>query len=143
MGRPRILAAVSPASLPLLTELLPRYEVLPVFSLPDALMRARRGGIDAVVIGLHFDGSRMPVLLEALKSDPATSEIPVVCCRLRPTLLPGATLRAARVVCDVLGAEAFIDLLALRNWAGRVAAAARLTSALERGRRTRLAAATR
>jgi hypothetical protein len=132
MGRPKILAAVSRASLPLVTELLTWCELIPVFTLRDALMRARCGGIDAIVVGLHFDSSRMPVLLEALKSDPETRKIPVVCCRLRPTMLPRATVRAARVVCEALGAEAFIDVYALHHWAGRAAAAARLRSVLPR-----------
>jgi hypothetical protein len=137
MGRASILAAVSSSSLPLLRELLPWGGLFPVFTLRDALERARSGEIDAVLIGLHFDGSRMPLLLEALKSDPATRGIPVVCCQLQPTILPDATLRAARVLCDALGAEEFVDLLALHDWAGQAAAAARLKFLLQRARRRR------
>lgn len=138
MGRPRILAAVSGSSLPLLRELLGGCcQLIPALAMREALQRVKRGDIAAVVIGLHFDDSRMPLLLEALKSDPITRRIPVVCCQLRPTVLPNATVRAARAVCDALGAEEFVDVLALHNWAGKAAAAARLKFVLQRARRRR------
>ena len=133
MARPRILAAVSGPSLPVLTDLLGGWcEVIPSLAMRDALERAKRGQIAAVVIGMHFDGSQMPILLEALKSDPATRNIPVVCCRLRPTLLSSATLHAANMLCAALGAEAFLDLLTRRERAGRAAAAAELRIVLRR-----------
>ena len=133
MGRPRILAAVSRPSLPLLSELLEGWcEFTPVHTMQDALEHARRGGFDIVLVGQHFDGSRMPMLLEMLKFWSATRALPVVCCRMRPTVLPHASVRAARVVCEALGAEAFVDVLALRTWAGRAAATARLKNVLRR-----------
>lgn len=142
MGRTRILAAVSRPSLPLLSELLEGWcELTAVHTLQDALLHARRGAADVVVVGLHFDDSRMPTLLEMLKFQPATRALPVVCCRLRPTVLPSATVRAARVVCDALGAEAFVDVLALRTWAGKAAAAARLKRVLQRAQQAHAAAA--
>ena len=142
MGRTRILAAVSRPSLPLLSELLDGWcELMPVYTMRDALLHAQRAEADVVLAGLHFDGSRMPMLLEMLKFQPATRALPVVCCRLRPTVLPKASVRAARVVCDALGAEAFVDVLALRTWTGRAVAAARLRGALQRARRAHPAAA--
>jgi hypothetical protein len=133
MGRTRILAAVSRLSLPLLSELLEGWcDFTPVHTMQDALEHARRGGFDLVLIGQHFDGSRMPLLLEMLKFWSATRALPVVCCRMRPTVLPTASVRAARLVCEALGAEAFVDVLAVRNWAGRAAAAARLKTVLRR-----------
>jgi hypothetical protein len=132
MGRPRVLAAVSRHSLPLLTELLGGWcELTPAFTIRDALAHAKRGEIEAVVIGLHFDGSRMPVLLEALRTDPATRDVPVVCCRLRPTMLL-QTMRAARLVCEALDAAAFVDVFELRSRAGTAVAAVRVRSELRR-----------
>jgi hypothetical protein len=133
MGRPRILAAVSSPSLPVLAELLGGWcELIPALAMRDALERAKCGDIAAVVIGLHFDHSQMPLLLEALKRDAATRDIPVVCCRLRPTLLPHATVRSARAVCDALRAEAFVDVLELYDRAGAMVAGARLRAVLRR-----------
>ena len=133
MGRPRILAAVSSSSLPLLRELLGGWcDLIPALAMRSALQRAKRGDIAAVVIGLHFDDSQMPLLLEALKSDAGTRDIPVVCCRLRPTLLPHATVRSARAVCDALRAAAFVDVLELCDRAGPMAAGVRLRGVLRR-----------
>lgn len=62
MGRPRILAAVSGPSLPLLRELLGGWcDLIPALAMRAALQRAKRGDIAAVVLGLHFDDSQMPL----------------------------------------------------------------------------------
>jgi hypothetical protein len=81
---------------------------------------------------LHFDDSRLPALVEAVKHDPSTRAVPIVCCRFLPSLLRPAALRATRQVCEALGAEAFIDVLALRRRRGEATAARYLRGILLR-----------
>jgi hypothetical protein len=47
-------------------------------------------------------------------------------------MLPHASLRAVRQVCDALGAEAFVDVLEIQQREGAEAAAERLRCALQR-----------
>lgn len=133
MERPVLLAAVSPRAIELVRQLLAEdFELVPVHTLDEALQRLARGDIDGILAGLHFDGSLMPTLLDAVKSDPATREIPFICCRLLPTLLLQASLRAAREVCDALGADEFIDVLDIDRCEGAAAARERLRASLLR-----------
>jgi hypothetical protein len=133
MERPVLLVAVSPRAMPLVHELLAEdFELVPVRNFEEALERLARGDIDGILAGLHFDGSRMPKLLDAVKADPSTREIPFVCCRLLPTLLLQASLRAARQVCEVLGADEFVDVLDIEQREGIAAARERLRNALQR-----------
>ena len=127
MAQPVVLVAASPRGLAVARELLgDGFQLIAVHSVDAALGRLAQSGIDLVLVGLHFDDSSMPALVEALKSDPSTRAIPVVCCRFLPTLLRRASLLAARHVCEALGAEAFIDVVDLEQKEGRPAAARRL-----------------
>ena len=133
MERPVILMAVAPRAVGIVRERLgDEFELVPVRTLDEALQRLARGAIDGILAGLHFDGSTMPKLLDAVKADPSTREIPFVCCRLLPTLLLRASLRAARQVCDALGADGFIDVVEIEHREGVAAARERLRNALQR-----------
>jgi hypothetical protein len=133
MQPPVVLVAVSRRSRALTMEMLgDAFRVLPVSTVHEALELARLGKADVVLAGLHFDGSRMPMLLEAMKADPATRAIPVVCCRFLPTVLSDSVLRAARQVCDALGAAAFVDVVELRTMGGIEAAGERVRAELRR-----------
>jgi hypothetical protein len=134
MERPAVLVAVAPAALGVVRELLgEEFDLVPVRTLGEALERLARGGIDVILGGLHFDDSLMPILLDAVKAHPATRDIPFVCCRLLPSMLPRTSLRAVRQVCDALGAEAFVDVLEIQQREGAKAAAECLRCALHRG----------
>lgn len=133
MERPVILVAVAPRAVGIVRERLGEdFELVPERTLDEALQRLARGDIDGILAGLHFDGSMMPKLLDAVKADPATREIPFVCCRLLPTLLLQASLRAARQVCEALGADDFVDALEVEHREGAAAARERLRYALQR-----------
>jgi hypothetical protein len=122
-----VLVAASPRGLAVARELLgDEFQLIAVHSVDAALGRLAQGGIDLVLAGLHFDDSSMPALVEAVKNDPSTRAIPVVCCRFLPTLLRRASLLATRHVCEALGAEAFIDVLELEQKEGQPAAARHL-----------------
>lgn len=132
MERPTILVAVAPEALDPVRELLgEEFELVPVRTLGEAHERLGRGRVDVILAGLHFDDSLMPTLLDTVKSDPATRDIPFICCRVLPTMLLQASLRAAKQVCDALGAE-FVDVLEIRNDCGPAAAAERLRSTVQR-----------
>jgi response regulator RpfG family c-di-GMP phosphodiesterase len=119
-----VLVAASPGGLAFARELLgDELELVAAHSLEAALRRLAQGGIDLVLAGLHFDDSRMPALVEAVKHDPSTRAVPIVCCRFLPTLLRPAALRATRQVCETLGAEGFIDVFALAQRRGQATAA--------------------
>lgn len=123
-----VLVAASPPGLAVVRELLcDGFELVAVHSLRDAVERLMQGGIDLILAGLQFDESIVPALLEAVRSDPSTRAIPFVCARFLPTVLRGASLRAARQACEALGAE-FIDFLELERDEGRAAAAEHLRS---------------
>jgi hypothetical protein len=107
-------------------------ELVAAHSLEAALHRLAQGGIDLVLAGLHFDDSRMPGLVDAVKKDPSTRAVPIVCCRLLPSLLRPAALRATRQVCEALGTEGFIDVLALKRRRGQATAARYLRGILLR-----------
>lgn len=133
MERPVLLVAVSPRAMELVRELLAAdFELVPVRTVEEALQRLARGGIGGILAGLHFDGSRMPKLLDAVKAVPSMRQIPFVCCRLLPTLLTQASLRATRQVCEALGADDFVDALAIEQREGIAAARERLRGALQR-----------
>jgi response regulator RpfG family c-di-GMP phosphodiesterase len=135
MAQPAVvLVAASPGGLAVARELLgEEFQLVAVHSASDALRRLAQGGIDLVLAGLHFDDSSMAALVDAVKKDPSTRAIPVVCCRFLPSMLPQASLLAVRQVCDALGAEAFVDVLEIQQREGAKAAAERLRFALQRG----------
>ena len=62
-----------------------------------------------VVIGVYFDDSRMFDLVRAIRADPDSGEVPIVCVRGRPgfTAVTGRTLETTL---KVLGVDDFIDL---------------------------------
>lgn len=131
MARPVILLAVCRGAMHSTRELLgEEFRLVEVHTLDQALTRLARGGIDAVLAGLRFDGSLMPVLLDAAKANPATRSVPFVCCSLLPTMLLPSSLRAARQACEVLGAEAFIDMVEIERREGFAAAGEQLRRVL-------------
>ncbi len=133
MARPVLLAAVPPRAMERARELLAEdFELVPVRTLDEALQRLAHGDIDGILAGLQFDGSMMPKLLDAVKADPSTRRIPFVCCRLLPTLLMQASLRAAREACEALGADDFVDAHEIERREGIAAARERLRGALQR-----------
>lgn len=131
MERPVLLAAVPPRAMERARELLAEdFELVPVRTLDEALQRLARGDIDGILAGLQFDGSTMPQLLDVVKADPSTRRIPFICCRLLPTLLMQASLRAVREACEALGADDFVDAHDIERREGIAAARERLRGSL-------------
>jgi CheY-like chemotaxis protein len=148
-ARRRVLIAEDPAGYAALALVLgTEFTLVPVYTLTEALdllqnaVAARGQGIDAIVCGMHFEGSQMLRFLECVKAFPRTRAIPFIGCRALATQLRDPALAATREACEALGAIAFIDLPELQSRAGAekaavefrdaVRAASRMQAAVER-----------
>ena len=89
---------------------LPGHELCFVRSMYEAARALRRDGFSLVVIGLHFDESRMFELLSHVRSLPAYAEVPVVCVQGLELIMPEAVMLTVDMAVKVLGGTAFVDL---------------------------------
>lgn len=136
-GKRRVLIADDPAGYATLALVLgDEFTLVPVYTLVEALdllqntSVARAQKIDAIVCGLHFEGSQMLRFLECVKAYARTSAIPFIGCRALATQLRGPALSATREACEALGAIAFIDLPELESRAGTEKAAVEFREAV-------------
>ena len=135
--RRRVLIADDPGGYAALALVLGNeFTLVPVYTLNEALdllqntAVARSQRIDAIVCGLHFEGSQMLRFLECVKAYRATQAIPFIGCRALATALRDPSLSAMREACEALGAIAFIDLPELQNRAGAEKAAVEFREAV-------------
>jgi DNA-binding NtrC family response regulator len=89
---------------------LPGHELKFVRTLSEALRMLRRDGFSMVVIGLHFDESRMFELLSHVRSLPQYKDVPVVCVQGLDIILPEGAMRTVDMAVKALGGTAFVDL---------------------------------
>lgn len=136
-GKRRVLIADNPAGYAALALVLgDEFTLVPVYSLVEALdllqntSVARAQAVDAIVCGLHFEGSQMLRFLECVKAYPRTRAIPFIGCRAQATQLRDPVLAATREACEALGAMAFIDLPEWQSRAGAEKAAVEFREAL-------------
>ncbi len=136
-GKRRVLIADNPAGYATLALVLgDEFTLVPVYTLVEALdllqntSVARGQAIDAIICGLHFEGSQMLRFLECVKAYPRTSAIPFVGCRAQATQLRDPALAAMREACEALGAIAFIDLPERQSRAGAEKAAVEFREAV-------------
>ena len=136
-GRRRVLIADSPAGYAALALILGNeFTLVPVYTLVEALDLLQNASvapaqaIDAIVCGLHFEGSQMLRFLECVKAYQRTSAIPFVGCRAQATQLRDPALAAMREACEALGAIAFIDLPERQSRAGAEKAAVEFRDAV-------------
>ncbi|HEX6318105.1 MAG TPA: hypothetical protein VFZ84_04460 [Burkholderiales bacterium] len=116
-AKPCILVAASRKSSHIVARCLDGFaELHYVFTIEEALVRLAQGGIHAIVAGLHFDDSLMPVLLDKVKSNPATRDLPFHCCRFLPSCLNPAAMAAVHRACRELTQ---LDLIDLPEWHAR------------------------
>ncbi len=135
--RKRVLIADEPAGYATLALVLGNeFTLVPVYTLTEALdllqnsAVARSHGVDAIVCGLHFEGSQMLRFLECIKAYKPTQAIPFIGCRAIATQLGDPALSAAREACEALGAIAFVDLPELQSRAGTEKAAVEFREAV-------------
>ncbi len=133
----RVLIADDPAGYAALALVLgEEFTLVPVYTLVEALdllqntSVARGQAIDAIICGLHFEGSQMLRFLECVKAYSRISAIPFIGCRTLATQLSDPALSATREACEALGAIAFIDLLERQSRAGAENAAVEFREAV-------------
>ncbi|OAI50498.1 hypothetical protein AYO46_10045 [Betaproteobacteria bacterium SCGC AG-212-J23] len=76
----------------------------------EALSALRHDGFSMVVIGVHFDESRMFDLLSHVHSLPAYREVPVICVQALDLEMPESVMRTVDMAVKALGGTAFVDL---------------------------------
>jgi hypothetical protein len=113
----RILAACARQAYTRLFAILSDCELALVSTLADADAALKAGGFNLVMIGLHFDESRMFELLHDVRADAKYERVPVVCFRgiIASDGDVDFTLEAVQAACKAMGANAFFDLMAFTD----------------------------
>ena len=106
----RVLVADVPHAERRLAAVLAGHRLLFVHTVAVALKALAQHDFDLVLIGMHFDDSRMFDLLAEMRAGSRNRDVPVLCYRLRPLAfaLPGT--EALKAAVEALGARAFVDL---------------------------------
>src|ERR671937_305599 len=95
-----------------------------------AALRALAGeDFDLVLIGMHFDDSRMFDLLHAVRAGGRNRAVPIICYRMRPLAFMALSTQVIEVTVKALGAQAFADLAGFATEEEGNAALARLVAA--------------
>jgi SpoU rRNA methylase family enzyme len=106
----KVLVADVPEEDEKIRECLPGHELVFVRTLGDAIRALRANGYQLVVIGMHFDESRMFELLQYTKAMPAYKDVPVICVQCLEMGLAEAVLKNMDDAVKALGGTAFVDL---------------------------------
>ena len=80
-----------------------------------ALRELAEGACDLLVIGVHFDDSRMFDLLRAVRTDQRFAGLPVVCVKSRRPGRISIASQDLEMAVRALGADAFLDLSDLEH----------------------------
>ena len=91
-------------------ECLAGHDLVFVRTLSDAIRALRADGFGLVIIGMHFDESRMFELLQYVKALPEYKEVPVICVQCVEIGLTDAVLKNMDDAVKALGGTAFVDL---------------------------------
>jgi CheY-like chemotaxis protein len=89
---------------------LPGHDLHFVRTLGEAIRELRRDGYQLIVIGMHFDESRMFELLRYVRSRPQHKDTPVICVQCQDVMLSEAVLKNMDDAVKALGGNAFVDL---------------------------------
>jgi CheY-like chemotaxis protein len=108
-----LLASARPAYTRLLA-ILSGYELEFVTTLLGAKAALKGNRFDMIMIGVHFDESRMFELVEHLRADGRYADLPVVCFRgiLIADSQDSFAGESIEIACKALGANSFFDLIA-------------------------------
>jgi len=106
----RVLVADVPDTDAKIRECLPGRDLVFVRTLGDAIRALRADGFKLVIIGMHFDESRMFELLQYVKALPEYREVPVICVQCMEVALADAVLKNMDDAVKALGGTAFVDL---------------------------------
>jgi len=106
-----------------------RERLVFVHTLAAALKALAGEDFDVVLIGMHFDDSRMFDLLREVRAGSRNGAVPVVCYRMRPLAFMALSTQVIEVTVKALGALSFIDLASLATDEDGNEALARLVAA--------------
>ena len=110
MSQAKVLVADVPEADETIRECLPSHELHFVRTLEEAIRELRTDGHQLIVIGMHFDESRMFELLHYVRSLPHNKDVPVICVQCLDVMLSDAVLKNMDDAVKALGGTAFIDL---------------------------------
>ena len=125
----KVLVADVPAARSRLTSVLAQERLVFVHTLAAALRALAGEDFDLVLIGMHFDDSRMFDLLHAVRAGGRNRAVPIVCYRMRPLAFMALSTQVIEVTVKALGAQAFADLAGFATEEEGNAALARLVAA--------------
>jgi hypothetical protein len=109
MGK-RLLVADVPQLEPRVARALGAQRIVYVHRLPDALKALAQDDFAGVLIGMHFDDSRMFDLLRELRSASRNRDVPALCYRMRPLAFRTLSSAAIETTVMALGGRGFLDL---------------------------------
>jgi DNA-binding NtrC family response regulator len=89
---------------------LPGHELVFARSMREAMATLRHDGFSLVVIGLHFDESRMFELLTHVRGLSKYEHVPVVCVQGLELAIPESVMKTVDMAVKALGGTAFVDL---------------------------------
>jgi len=89
---------------------LPGHDLVFARTMREAIATLRHDGFSLVVIGLHFDESRMFELLTHVRSLSKYEGVPVVCVQGLEFIVPEPVMKTVDMAVKVLGGTAFVDL---------------------------------
>ena len=110
MGMARVLVADVPEMDERIRHCLPGHELLFVRTMREAMVTLRHDSFSLVVIGVHFDESRMFELLTHVRSLSAYDAVPVVCVQGLAFIVPEPVRKTVDMAVKALGGTAFVDL---------------------------------
>jgi DNA-binding response OmpR family regulator len=110
MAKRRILVADTLEADARLKRILPDHELVFSRTLADAQRCADADGFDLVVIGVHFDDSRMFDLLRFVRTAARHGERPVVCVRSHRFAWPAISVEGLQIAASALACNLFLDL---------------------------------
>ena len=86
------------------------YELKFVRTLEEARRALQDDGVDLVLIGVHFDDSRMFDLLRYMRTNPGKAGRCVVCMRSQRFVSTAITIEGLEIAARTLGCALFLDL---------------------------------
>lgn len=107
---PKVLVADIPEMDQTIRDCLPGNELQFVRTLPEAIAALRRGAYHLIVIGLHFDESRMFELLGFVRGLECYRDVPVICVHGTDSGLSRGVMKSIDVAVKALGGTALLDL---------------------------------
>jgi CheY-like chemotaxis protein len=106
----KVLVADVPEMDQTIRDCLPGQNLTFVRTMREAISALRRDGFGLILIGLHFDESRMIELLSYVRGLDKYRDAPVICVQGIEVNLPESVLKSIDVAVKALGGTAFLDL---------------------------------